>query len=89
MLCFKFHQNRTVNEEFNLSRGAQGPDFKNSKKPHTERWFYTTPKIQHSSSIRKCLKIGGADSTFGTVFSPPKGGGEGFVRFQKFGNSFI
>ena len=31
-------------------------------------------KFQHSSSIRKSLKIGGTDSTFGLVVGPPRGG---------------
>ena len=46
MLCFKFHRNLPVYEEFEfmgakLFRGdprvAEGPDFKNAKKLHTER----------------------------------------------------
>ena len=52
MLHFKFHQNSTINKEFDLRgvkappEGKQGdPDFKNSKKPHTEWLFQTTPKI--------------------------------------------
>ena len=50
MLCFKFHQNRPINEEFDCwglraPGDSGGPDFKKSKKPHTERWSQPTPKI--------------------------------------------
>ena len=40
---------------------------KGGRNPHRE--------FQHSSSIRKCLKIGGTDSTSGVVLVPPRGGG--------------
>ena len=43
-MCFKFHKNRTRNEQFNFC-GEGCPDFYNSTKPHTERWFQPTPKI--------------------------------------------
>ena len=47
MSCFKFHQNRIINEEFDywdvkVAREGGYPDF---KKPHTERWSQPTPKI--------------------------------------------
>ena len=54
MYCFKYHQNQLVNEEFDFQgakffqgalRGAERPDFKNSKKPRTERRSQPTPKI--------------------------------------------
>ena len=57
MLCFKFHQNRAINQEFDFIdrgplcpprgalSGAEGPDFKNSKNSLTERWSQPTPKI--------------------------------------------
>ena len=51
MLCFKFHQNQTINEVFDFwrvkasPRGAGGPDLKKIRKPHTERWPQPTPKI--------------------------------------------
>ena len=79
---FKFHQNRAVNEEFyslvvkfflGVPRGAEWPDLKKKRKilihngglnPH--------PKFQHSSSIKKCLKI--RDSWEGV--RSPKGGRE-------------
>ena len=44
MLCFKFHQNRPINEEFDCwgfkgPRGFQGtPISKIQKTPHIERW---------------------------------------------------
>ena len=56
-MCFKFHQNHTINEEFDFWRGgwakffrgppkrAGGLDYKNTKKPNTERWSQPTPKI--------------------------------------------
>ena len=57
-LCFKFHQNRAVNEEFYFwagkilsggrefqeYKGAEWPDFKISKNPYTEQWFQPTAK---------------------------------------------
>ena len=51
MLCFNFHQNRTINEEFDFwgVKGAWGsegcPNFKILKNPHQKRWFQPTPKI--------------------------------------------
>ena len=90
MLCFKFHQNRKINEEFNFwgdqffrgaLRGAEGPDFKISLiqngglNPHR--------KFQHSSSIRKRFKNRGTDSAFGAVIGPPKGGGRSDFRNSK------
>ena len=56
MLCFKFHQNHTINEEFDFIlrgrgilwealRGAGKLDCKNSKKPQKERWSEPTPKF--------------------------------------------
>ena len=49
--------------------GVGVPDFKISRKPHTERYsqptFNIKKKIQYSISIRKCLKIEGTDLTFG------------------------
>ena len=38
-MSYKFHKNCTINEEFDFwgSNQAGDPDFKNSKKPHTER----------------------------------------------------
>ena len=65
MLCFKFNQNCTINEEFDfwgwvkaLLRGGTETIFQKfdevqngSPNPHR--------KFQYSSSIRKCLKIGG------------------------------
>ena len=54
MLYFKFHQNRSINEEFDFWGGAkfflgdpraEGPDFKKSNNSHTGRWSQPTPKI--------------------------------------------
>ena len=54
-LCLKFHQNRAVNEEFcfwggqnpfwGSQGGAEGPDLKKSKNPHTERGSQDTAEI--------------------------------------------
>ena len=45
-MCFKFYQNRTINEEFDfwgVNGGKRGPDIKNSKKkPYTELWSQPT-----------------------------------------------
>ena len=46
MLCFKFHQNRTINEEFNFwgdqilsgGPGGRGTRFEKFEKSHSERW---------------------------------------------------
>ena len=71
MLCFKFYQNRTINEEFDswgvnapppLPRGGQEAQIlkirnnliqNGGSNPH--------PKFQPSSSIIKCLNIGGTE----------------------------
>ena len=51
MLCFKFYQNRTINEEIDCwgskapPRRAGGSDFKNSSNFHTERWYQPKPII--------------------------------------------
>ena len=60
MLCFKFQQNHTINEEFDyfeegggeppkilsgVPEGNKGLDYKNLRMPHTERWSQPTPKI--------------------------------------------
>ena len=64
MLYFKFHQNRTINEEFDIAevKGTGGseecPDFKNSKSLIRNGGLNPHRKFQHSNSIRKCLKIG-------------------------------
>ena len=53
-LCFKFHQNRAINEEFCFWRGKilfEGPKggrvarLKKSKNPYAERWSQPTAKI--------------------------------------------
>ena len=53
-LCFKFHQNRAINEEFYLwggkilsggPMGAEWPDLKKLKNPYTDRWSQATAKI--------------------------------------------
>ena len=52
--------------------GGQGePDFKNSKKAITQNGGSNPHlKFQHSSSIIKCLKIGGTESAFGGLKPP-------------------
>ena len=55
MLCFKFHhmKNLTVGGvKFfrGAPRGAQGPDFKNSKKLHNERQYQPIPKTELSKT---------------------------------------
>ena len=91
MLYFKFHQNRPINEEFDCwgfkgPRGFQGaPISKNQKSLIQNGGPNTHPKFQHSSSIRKCLKMGGTDLTFRGVKSRPssRGRGTGFQKFKK------
>ena len=69
ILCFKFHQNR-ANSLWGSQGGQSGPISKNRKKlgPNPDR------KFQHSSSIKKCLKIAGTDSAFGAVKASHEGG---------------
>ena len=65
MLYFKFHQNRPINEEFDCwgfkgPGGFKGLRFQKFKKPSIQNGGPNThPKVQHSSSITKFLKIGG------------------------------
>ena len=64
MLCFKFHQNRPINEEFDCwgfkgPRGFQGtPISKIQKTPHTERWSLL---IHHrrTTTHKYCSKLTG------------------------------
>ena len=87
MLRFIFHQNQTINDFFFFEGGAERPDFKTLRQkgcPNPHR------KFQHSSSIRKCLKNSGNDSTSGglkpsTPPSPiPRGvGGLNFKNSKK------
>jgi len=54
-LCFKFYQNRAINEKFYfwggkiISRGTKGGTVarfkKKTKNPYTEWWFQTTAKF--------------------------------------------
>ena len=78
-LCFKFQQNRAINEEFYfwggkiLSGGPMGSRvarFKKNRKILIQNGgLNPQPKFQHSR-IRKCLQIG----DFWEGFRPPKGG---------------
>ena len=73
MLCFKFHQNCTINEEFDfwgVKVLPRGGGFKFKKVSY--KAVVPHQKFQHSSSIRKCLQIGGIDSTFWGVKGPPR-----------------
>ena len=86
MFCFKFNQNRTINKEFDfwggqiLSGGPEGGRGTRLKKILRSLVQISGPnphrKFPHSSSIRKCLKIGGTDSTFGRLI-PCQGGDKG------------
>jgi len=61
MFCFKFHQNRTINLEFDLDevRSEGSPDLKKIRKsPIQNDGPNPHQQFQHSSSIRQCLKIG-------------------------------
>ena len=68
-MCFKFNQNLTINKEFDLwGVEGGGPPFIRNGGPNPHR------KFRHSTSFRKCLKIGGIDLTFWEVKFTPKGG---------------
>ena len=78
ILCFKFHQNRPINEEFDFfeeRRGGRDPRGVGIERVREFINFY----LNYSSSIRKCLKIGdfwGYIRTvsavgFGCGFGPP------------------
>ena len=65
---FDFQQSRTINEEFEfapISKIRKSLIQNGGPSPHR--------KCQHSSSIRKCLKTGGTDSTFGGLGPLRKG----------------
>ena len=71
MLRFNFQQNRTINEEFDFSGvkvvgGVRVAPILKFRKSLIQNDI-TNPhrKFQHSISIRKCLKIGVTDLTFG------------------------
>ena len=78
MLYFKFHQNHTINEEFDFwgVKGAGG--LKGALNSKIERSLIQNGdpnphrKFQHSSSIKKYVKIRGIESTFRGL-KPPRG----------------
>ena len=82
MVFFKFHQNRKINEEFNfwgVKREGEGcPDFKNSEKPHKERWSQTAPKISALKLNQKVFKNERSDLVFVGVINPYR-----LTRFKK------
>ena len=73
MFCLNFEQNRIIKEEFDLWGvkvvGGVRVVLRVLEKPHTEGFRCGIPnphrKFHHSISIRKCMKIGGTDLTFG------------------------
>ena len=86
MLCFKFHRNRPINEEFDfwggliISGGLEGGRETRFQKILIQNGGLNPhQKFQHSNSIRKCSKNRGAKPSFGGCFRPPNrgGGGEG------------
>ena len=93
MLFFKFHQNRTINEEFNfladeilsgdpeVGTGTRFQKFEESliqnSDPIPHRIF------KYTSLIRKCLKFGRTDSAFGAVLGPPRRGGGSDFRISE------
>ena len=50
-MCFKLHQNHTINEEFDYwavkeaGGGGEVPRFQKFEKLPTDRWYQATPKI--------------------------------------------
>ena len=62
-MCFKFHQNRTKNEEFDFGelREEENPNFINSEKPTENGGPIAHRKFQDSGLTGEYLKIGGTE----------------------------
>ena len=83
-MCLKIRGTNLTFPGANPSRGGQGYTIsKNRKSLIKNGGPNSKKKFQHSSSIRKCSKSGGTNSTFGGV-NPPQGGrGTRFEKIEK------
>ena len=81
MLCFKFHQNRAINEEFYFWGGIFPKGGRVARFKNIEKFLYRTAVSTHSQNfsilaeLESVLKSG----IFGGVLDPPiRGGGSNF-----------